>query len=304
MRPRRSAVGVALLYHRVTDSPVDPFGLAVTPEQFAAHLRTLRGMAPIVPVEELGRRAEPTIAITFDDGYADNFIDAAVLLHEFSLPATVFVSSEVIESEGEFWWDRLEHLLLDTRPESPHLEVVIDGQPLLVDVRTPDGCTRAVRALNRRLRVQPRGAIEKALDEIRAQTGTDAQPCERHRRATKDNIAHARRNYGIAVGAHTVTHTMLAALDRTAQEQEITCSRDALASFAGRIVDFAYPYGGHESFTDETTRLVAAAGFDRAFINVPGVVRRRTDQWRLPRLMVYGWPADELRDRVGALLSA
>src|SRR5205085_2421930 len=87
----RRATGVAS-DHR------DPFQLCVHPTNFAAQLEVLREVADVVPLTELWRRRakrrrRPLVALTFDDGYADNLLNAAPLLERGGLPATVYVSS-------------------------------------------------------------------------------------------------------------------------------------------------------------------------------------------------------------------
>src|SRR5204863_340481 len=71
-----------LIYHRVAAVPVDPWGLAVSPKHFAEHLDVLRRTRHPMPlatfVSRIAERTLPrnAVAITFDDGYADNLLAA------------------------------------------------------------------------------------------------------------------------------------------------------------------------------------------------------------------------------------
>ena len=115
--PRKAAVGLILMYHRIGVSGLDPWGLAVSPAHFAEHLAVLRQhgrTAPLARVVETlrdGTLPSRTLVVTFDDGYADNLYNARPLLERYDVPATVFVATGHIGSDREFWWDELEEIL-------------------------------------------------------------------------------------------------------------------------------------------------------------------------------------------------
>lgn len=100
-----------LLFHRVTNEiPEDP--ITVSRERFRMVIRTLREQYHPVTVGELLRRLESgaswprnTVAVSFDDGYLDNFAYAAPILKELEVPATFFIVADAIESERVMPWD-------------------------------------------------------------------------------------------------------------------------------------------------------------------------------------------------------
>jgi len=49
----------------------------------------------------------PTVAITFDDGYADNFVNLRAVTEETGLPIGYFIATEHISTGREFAHDRL-----------------------------------------------------------------------------------------------------------------------------------------------------------------------------------------------------
>ena len=106
---RLTPASLILAYHRVApeDGP-DPWELRVDPERFEAHLQVLQSLdcRPLAHLFDppTSRR---TVAITFDDGYADNLLWAAPALQRYGLPATFFL----VSGPGtDFWWDRLASL--------------------------------------------------------------------------------------------------------------------------------------------------------------------------------------------------
>jgi peptidoglycan/xylan/chitin deacetylase (PgdA/CDA1 family) len=288
---------VILTYHRVRTG-ADPLLQAVSPSHFEAHVAVLAAAGvDVVPLAALDRPSpRPRVAITFDDGYADNATAAAPVLRAAAMPATFFVPSRVCDDPGEFWWDTVEHLCATEQPAVEHLDAVIGGTAVRVDVRTPAGRDRALRVLNRRLRAQASPEIATTLAGVAEQLGVPLpDPCAEH--AVMDGDAVTALAADFEIGSHAVTHTMLTALDPAGQEDEVRRSRERLAAVAGTpVTSLAYPYGTPESFSPATQRAVAAAGYERACANTPGPLRRDRLAW--PRHMVYDWPGEEFAARL------
>jgi peptidoglycan/xylan/chitin deacetylase (PgdA/CDA1 family) len=294
----RNATGIILTYHRIDRLERDPLALAVPPERFAAHIRELGQLGDVVELAEVGRRQRPTIAITMDDGYADAAEIAAPILERAGVPATLFVTSGVLDGKGEFWWDALEHLLLDSEAANDAIELEIGGRSLHVDVRSAAGRGRALRALNHRLRVLPHSEIDQLVAEVARQLGSVSSDCTHHRHLTHAQLKALHAGGVIEIGAHTQTHTMLTALDEVDQRSEIEGSRRVLTEVTGATVrSFAYPFGNAGSYDTTTVRLARRCGFDQACVNTGGGVRGHVDRYRLPRYPVHDWPPDELRER-------
>ena len=106
---RQSAVVVA--FHRVQDSDV-PEGLTVGIDLFEAYCRFFKRYFNVVSLRNLvgklesGATLNRELAITFDDGYRDNFEHAAPILESLGLPATFFVVTQWIGTDVVPWWDR------------------------------------------------------------------------------------------------------------------------------------------------------------------------------------------------------
>ncbi len=104
--PTRSGT-VILGYHRVggrTTSPVD-----LDPRMFRRQIAHIRATYPVRTLDELvedfqGQESapEPRVVLTFDDGTADFLDEVVPLLLEFSLPATVYVATDYIDSNKDF----------------------------------------------------------------------------------------------------------------------------------------------------------------------------------------------------------
>ncbi len=107
-----------LMYHRVINPEDVPYplqpGMYVRPETFDRQMRYLRSQCLVLPLDELAKRIaegnpiEPrSVAITFDDGWLDNYLYAFPILRSYDLPATIFLATRFIGTTGLFWTDRL-----------------------------------------------------------------------------------------------------------------------------------------------------------------------------------------------------
>jgi peptidoglycan/xylan/chitin deacetylase (PgdA/CDA1 family) len=106
---RNAAVVVA--FHRVRPE-VAPDALTISPAQFERLCRFFKRSFDVVPLDDIVNRMHRrrpigrALAITFDDGYQDNYRYAAPILEALSLPATFFVVSGWIGTGTVPWWDR------------------------------------------------------------------------------------------------------------------------------------------------------------------------------------------------------
>ncbi|MBR3622676.1 MAG: polysaccharide deacetylase family protein, partial [Selenomonadaceae bacterium] len=111
-----------LMYHRVADNIKDPYGIAVSPKNFRKHMAYLKQNFHVLQFDkDWSDIKEASIVVTFDDGYADNFYNALPILEEYEIPATFFVSTENLDTDNLFWWDKLSLLFSACKNESVKL---------------------------------------------------------------------------------------------------------------------------------------------------------------------------------------
>jgi len=308
-----------LLYHRVVALPFgDPYLLCVAPPHFAEHLEILHTYWHPLRLQQLvqglraGNLPHHAVVVTFDDGYADNLYNVKPLLERSDIPATAFVTTGYLGGEREFWWDELERLLLQpgTLPETLCLNVNGNSYQWALGEAahySEDDCQRhrywkvgqkdnpgprqhLHRSLYQLLHALPEGERRKVLDELLAWAGIELLGRPTHRSLLPDEVVHMVEGGLVEVGAHTVTHPVLATLPVTAQRDEIHRSKASLEEILGHAVtSFSYPHG---SYTLETIALLREAGFTQACSSIADVVWQSTDGFQLPRRVVKDWDGD------------
>jgi peptidoglycan/xylan/chitin deacetylase (PgdA/CDA1 family) len=283
---------LVLLYHRVTQLNNDPYRFAVHPDRFAQQCDVLRRRCDVVPLRD-ANGTRPQVAITFDDGYADNSRDACDILAAAGLPATFFITAGRLGQRAEVWWDRLEQIVAACEPASGYIDVEIQGQRLWADIRSSAARARAHFALYWRLRRLRPAVIDSTLTEIEVQLGIQTVDRETHRWMNAEELCALSATTGVDVGAHTLTHPLLATLPTNEKWQEIHGSRDQLERLLDtRVTLFSYPFGGHEAFDPVTTQLVREAGYTMACTGTGGLARQDHFPFLIPRTVVGDWDAD------------
>jgi peptidoglycan/xylan/chitin deacetylase (PgdA/CDA1 family) len=321
---RRALVSRALIlvYHRVTPLDFDPEWLAVHPGRFGEQLDVLRRHYNVLSVPKLhecmqkGKVPRKAVAVTFDDGYADNLLDARPLLERYDVPATCFVTTGKLDQSSEFWWDELEGLLLETPKLPAVLSLELNGNrycwPLdegsesstqLADrddrnwnvlQQTPlTPRQKAYRELAPILRTLDADSQESVLRQIAEWAGVERRVRDSHRTLRPEEVPSLNAGGLVEIGAHTVTHPVLSARPRDAQQHEIRLSKQRLEELLNHpVTTFAYPFGARGDYTAESVEIVREAGFARACSNFQGWVRRDTSSHELPRYLVRDWDGD------------
>ena len=315
---RTPPVGLILLYHRVATPATDPQLLSVTPERFAAQMAYLSAHFEVVSLHELVGRlpkagtASRLIAVTFDDGYADNLSQAKPILEAYKVPATVFVATAALATGSGFWWDEVEALLLHPSQLPSSLKLEIEGRIFewdiggsekytnedfashcawnVLDADDPTRRHHLYRALCRLLKPLTEETRQRALAELRAWAGLTHDRRPPTQMLTRENLCRLAEGPWVELGAHTVSHQVLADLPLATQRDEIASSKHCLEAIARRpIKTFAYPYGTRADYSPDTARLVREEGFALACSNFPEAVTTSADVYQLPRFVVRDW---------------
>lgn len=272
-----------MIFHRVLTAP-DPL-LPSEPDagRFERDMRNVRRWFRVLPLAEAVRRlADGTLparalALTFDDGYADNHDVALPILERLGLPATFFVATGYLDG-GCMWNDRVIQAFRQCRSDALDLRDVGLG---VLDVSSAAARRAGVGMVLGRLKYE-RTAPREALAD-RVLTAAGAEP-PRKLMMTGDQVRHLAAR-GMSLGAHTHTHPILARLDASAARDEIARSRDVLQDLVQAPVRlFAYPNGKPGlDYGAEHVAQVKALGFAAACSTAPGVAAPDADLFQLPR---------------------
>jgi len=281
-------------YHRIANVSYDPQHLCVSPRNFAKQLDVLASLVKVVSLRELtadllaGKSLLRTVAITFDDGYADTLYNAKPLLESYSAPATVFVATGFCGQE--FWWNKLERMLYDVRVMPAKLCLNLSGKTF--QWSDPQGASLAARnrllkVLGDFFRLLSWSEQQEALEKLERCLPGIENPVLSARGMTHEELKRLASTRHIDIGAHTVTHCSLGGLTETAQYKELAESKELLEKITGAEVEScSYPNG---SLSEITPAIVRDLGMTSACTSDEDVVAPSHCPYRLPRFWIRNW---------------
>jgi len=272
-----------LCYHRINDdnhSCLRPTKV----EAFEKQMRYLSKAYHPEPLEKIvqhlqdGTPSDPpsgSLAITFDDGYRDNYENAYPILKKYGIPATLFLTTGYIGTGEIPWWEKVYHLLsrakkgalVSTRSEGPQLNAPFDQKSIY----------RVVRML------KPLDEKERNLTIADFADAFDLwgePPAEKDMMLSWDEVREM-SDHGISFGAHTLTHPLLTHIPPKQAQNEIHLSKKIIEEQIGkRVITFAYPGG---DFDARIKKMVKDAGYSAAVSTIPGYNSSKSNLYMLKR---------------------
>ena len=301
---RARVLGGALIlgYHRIGAVESDFYEVCVSPENFARHMGALRKYAHPIGLSQLVQSLKQNIlppksvAVTFDDGYADNLYVAKPILEKYDIPATVFICTGYMGRE--FWWDELERLVLSSLSDPRALRLQVGGIQFKWDPPQMNSEMGNLKARRQFLRSLYHFLLSLdvedqnfAMELIRSWSELPCPGISTPRAMSQEELLRLVDGRLIELGAHTRHHAMLPQLALERQREEIQSSkRDLEALLSEEIAGFAYPNG---RATVDAKRFVGELGFSYACTSLHDVVRPGSDVYELTRF----WQQDVDEER-------
>ncbi|MDT3712361.1 polysaccharide deacetylase family protein [Pseudomonas soli] len=294
-RAELRGAGVILMLHRVLADDASAAlphrnELCVGPRAFEGLLRWLPRHFDCVSLMDLLQShkaprgdCRPKVALTFDDGWRDNAVNAFPLLQRHQVPASIFLSTDYIGSRQRFWWESVGETLWGSHGEEARRQLIERlrklGRPLPAAYFMHDHSKARSLVLARYLQTL------KSLSPQALHVLTDACPTESLPQAMDWQQVRALEDSGLVrFGPHGASHALLPYLDDHRLNEELTRSHAALnEGCRAPLPVYCYPNGDH----DERVRAqVAAHRYPYALSTRPGICQGLDDPLALPRIGV------------------
>lgn len=303
---------LVLMYHRILPasdprSQVEEPGMTVTPESFRNHLLILSEYFDFISISEWINRQkkqldlpEKCCAISFDDGWADNYEFAFPILQELSVPATIFLVSDLVGTHEQFWPEQLAQLLTTIAREQPDqwshpdlkwLQQAQTGYDFSATIPNREQISEIIAAA-KSLSDQDILSRLAHINQLLGLSNEGSQPdlLDWHQVCSMIDSGL------VEMGSHTCAHTRLdTRINHDQLEKEVINSKAMIEKKTGRPAKtFCFPNG---DYTEQALHLVRQH-YSGAVTTMTGWNSADTDHYLLRRIGIH---EDIARDRTAFL---
>ena len=289
--------GAILMFHHVRPWHGGEFApnrlLEITPDFLDVTIRRVRANGfDILGLDEavasLGQvRRKPFAVLTFDDGYIDNELFALPVLEKHAAPFTLFATTGFADRTARLWWIELERAIATL----PRLPSALTGLPDALVAETNQQKMLSFKTLYEHLRAGSEENLLRVIAGLARAAGIETETLPGELCLDWDGIARLARHPLCTIGAHTLTHPMLAKHPESVARAEIADSKRLIEERIQRPVrHLAYPVGDAGVAGAREFRLAAEAGFASAVTTRPGMIfpSHANQPTALPRLSING----------------
>lgn len=267
-----------LMYHRFSDLR----GLERQCEHLRTYYRPISLDDAAKALQPGGKLPDNAVVVTVDDGYRD-FLAAYRIFRRYRIPATLFVTTDFLDTGDWLWVDRVRYAFRHARVREATIE--LSSGDVRFSGEQPDQSTvrltEALKAVSNEERLSVIDALPRVL-----QTDIPAKPPEEYAPLDWEQVR-ALAAEGADFGAHTRSHPILSRLPGGQLRDEIEGSRRRIEQETGRrISHFCYPNGKPEDVAGAPVEAVRRAGFQTAVTTVAGLNYPAGDLLLLKRIGV------------------
>jgi peptidoglycan/xylan/chitin deacetylase (PgdA/CDA1 family) len=258
----RSYPFAVLLYHRVNPDN-DPFFPAISVKAFDTQMRYLAANYRVLALADIIKEiregvgvAPGTIAVTFDDGYRDNYVYAHPILRKYDLPATLFAATGYIGTDKLMWNDKIAMAVKLTNQKS----IALPGVAQSTALESKPEKLRAVQQIVEALKALPEPEKTGWVDQILRRLFDKSMKVEPLMLSWAElrRLAHE----GWEVGSHTTNHVILTRVPLSEAKEEINSSGSILQRELDRPVRlFAYPNGKADDYDTAIKKFLSDTGY-------------------------------------------
>ena len=266
-----AGLGTCLCYHSVvptdrTSTPWYKTYLCVTEKDFESQIKFISKNYNCIDlptaIEKLKNKKLPkkSVIVTFDDGYRNNLSVAFPILKKYNVPATIYITTGLIDRRAHFWWDEQGFIINN----HSHLSFDWEGRHFnwtLISIQEKMSAYKNLTALFKTLNLDKQKELMKLI-RLRSNLHYNYN----NEILSWKEVKHLDSDPLITIGAHTINHPILSNISTYQAKEEIAHSKKIIEKQLKHSIDhFSYPFGEEIHVSSREFDLAETAGFSSSF---------------------------------------
>lgn len=286
------------LFHGVVESFKNPVRnytrKHISKDYFARLMKELKNsgtplsMDDVIEIHKSGEDyPDRAFAVTFDDGFENNYSVAAPVLKDMMVPATVYVTSGFVENNAMSWIDKIEYCIEKTRFDS----LILPWKKEAVTLEDDKTKIAVLQDIRGNIKKNPEIDVDEFVENIFKQAGMDIVDSTNDPLDLKMNwkqVSQMAADDNFLIGGHTHTHAILSYLDDEKLKEEIDLSFKFIYenTVIKKLRHYSYPEGLDFCYNSHVAQLFMERGIECCPSAVDGVNDKSVDLFDLLRIEV------------------
>jgi len=265
---------IILLYHRIVDDSSEYLNKGPVVhhqiKDFKKEITYFKRNFQILSMDEVVNHIKldkgfkrPSIAITFDDGYLDNYTLAYPVLKKHRVPATIYLTTGLVGTPDGIWTEQIGLAFLETKKDYFNLSALLGDKT--IPIKTKEEKEQANSEVSETLKLRPdderRELIHKLFEELEVSEKSGRHFGERMM-LNWEEVQEMRKD-GITIGSHSHTHPILSQMSSEKAKDEILNSKKVVEKNVDiKVRHFSFPNGREEDFSEELRDYCREVGFE------------------------------------------
>lgn len=228
-----------------------------------------------------------SVAVTFDDGFENNYSVAMPIITDLKIPTTFYVSSGMINSNEMFWVDKFEDCINLTLKKE--ISIHLDGKIKTFDTSNNENKICSLKKIKKFCKSSKNSSRLNILKQVISET--KIIPSNEHSPNYKilnwNQLIEMNGDENVIIGGHSLRHEILSSLEIEEMKKNIKDSLSLLKKNLKKdIIHYSYPEGQKEHYNEKVIKYLKSVGIICSPSARYGQNTDKEDLFNLYRVMV------------------
>ena len=226
-------------------------------------------------------------AVTFDDGFKNNFSTAAPILNKYKIPTMFYITTGLIGTKNLFWVDKIENYVNKANVNSFKLKLNLNY--INFSIENSKQKIKTIKKIKSYCKLISRKDKDRIINELKKVTKYrhSKKIIKNYEILNWNEIRLMSKNKLFSFGAHTVDHEILSYLSKSEMISQIKKSVSTLSNKLNlNVKHFSYPEGQKIHYNQAAIKFLKKIGIVCSPSAVKGINSQNDDLFHLKRIMV------------------